>query len=370
MAVFTPQFSLSPWILALFPPILTIRGGIGGIFSGNLSTMLHLGLVKPQLRENTDAYWGLVKSVLVITVIDTLILGSFSFVINLVNGSALLDQWFLFICVPTVACMLAVLTSIPLTSFIAIETFNRGLDPDIIVYPILASVNDIVVTCFFVGVIFFVLWEGVYYSVLVLFFFFILASIGYLASLMLSEKFFQQALREGTFVVIISSLFGSINGVLLTNLGPSLKAKPGLMILYPALTNSLGNVGSIIGSSMTTNIALGYARSFLEELRESGRFIVQVELPAAFIHVVFGVVSYLLSASQGASLFYLISVALTCNLLSFLVISVFALWSAHISFERGLNPDNIVIPAITSLSDTTATLAITPAILIAKLLGL
>jgi hypothetical protein len=29
-----------------------------------------------------------------------------------------------------------------------------------------------------------------------------------------------------------------------------------------------------------------------------------------------------------------------------------------------------VIPAITSLSDTTATLAITPAILIAKLLGL
>ncbi|MCJ7732342.1 magnesium transporter, partial [Candidatus Bathyarchaeota archaeon] len=370
MAVFTPQFSMSPWILALFPPILTIRGGIGGIFSGNLSTMLHLGLVKPQLRENTDAYWGLVKSVLVITVIDTLILGSFSFVINLINGSALIDQWFLFICVPTVACMLAVLTSIPLTSFIAIETFNRGLDPDIIVYPILASVNDIVVTCFFVGVIFFVLWGGAYYSVLVLFFFLILASMGYLVSLMLSEKFFQQALREGTFVVIISSLFGSINGVLLTNLGPSLKAKPGLMILYPALTNSLGNVGSIIGSSMTTNIALGYARSFLEELRESGRFIVQVELPAALIHVVFGVVSYLLSASQGASLFYLISVALTCNLLSFLVISVFALWSAHISFEHGLNPDNIVIPAITSLSDTTATLAITPAILIAKLLGL
>ncbi len=370
IAIFTPQFRQSPWILALFPPILTIRGGIGGIFSGNLATMLHLGLVKPQLRNNTDSYWNLVKSVLVITVIDTLILGSFSFVINLVNGSALPSQWFLFICVPTIACMMAVLTSIPLTSFLAIETFKRGLDPDILVYPILASVNDIVVTSFFVTVIFFVLWSGIFYTVLVLLFILILSSAGYLVSRMRNEKFFLQTLREGTFIVVISSIFGSINGVLLSNLSVSLAAKPGLMTLYPALTNSLGNIGSIIGSKMTTSIALGYARSFMEELKESGMSIIQVEIPAAFMHIVFGVISYLLSAKQGASLVFLISIALTCNLLSFIIISVFALWSAHVSFERGLNPDNVVIPAITSLSDTTATVAVTPALLIAKLIGL
>ena len=201
------------------------------------------------------------------------------------------------------------------------------------------------------------------------FFLLILAAVGYLASIMRGEKFFKQSLREGTFVVIMSSLFGSINGVLLSNLGPSLVSRPGLMTLYPALTNSLGNIGSIIGSSMTTNIALGSARSFMEELKESGRFIVQVEVPAAFMHIVFGVVSFLLSIGEGANLFYLITIALTCNLLSFWIISVFALWSAHVSFERGLNPDNIVIPAITSLSDTSATLAVTPAIIVARLLG-
>ena len=369
IAIFTPEFSKSPWILALFPPILTIRGGIGGLFSGNLATMLHLGTVKPQLRDNTSEYWNLVKSVLVMTVIDTLILGSFSFIINLVNGSASMDQWFLFILVPTIACMLAVLTSIPVTSFIAIQTFKRGLDPDILVYPILASINDIMVTCFFVIIIFFVLWGGLFYSLLVLFFILIVSGIGYLASLMRDERFFQQTLREGIFVVIFSSIFGSINGVLLSNLGPVLASRPGLMTLYPALTNSLGNVGSIIGSQMTTNIALGYSRSFAEELKMSGRSIIQVEVPAIFIHVVFGVISFLLSINQGANLFFLVSVALSCNLLSFVVISVFALWSAHVSYERGLNPDNIVIPAITSVSDTTATLAITPAVLIAKLIG-
>ena len=369
IAIFTPQFSNSPWILALFPPILTIRGGIGGLFSGNLATMLHLGTVKPQIRDNTTEYWNLVRSVLVMTVIDTVILGSFSFLINVVNGSAVLGQWYLFLLVPTVACMLAVLTSIPLTSYIAIQTFNRGLDPDILVYPILASINDIVVTAYFVGVIFLVLWGGIYFSMLILLFFAILGVIGYIGSMMRGNRFFEKTLREGTFVVIISSIFGGVNGVLLSNLGPSLAAKPGLMTLYPALTNSLGNIGSILGSKMTTSIALGYSRSFIDELKESGRSIVEIEVPAAFMYVVFGVVAFLMSFRQGASLGFLVVTSLSCNLLGFGFVSLFSLWSAHVSFERGLNPDNIVIPAITSLSDTTATVAVTPAMLIAQLLG-
>ena len=289
--------------------------------------------------------------------------------INIVNGSAGFEQWYLFLLVPTVACMLAVITSIPLTSYIAILTFNRGLDPDILVYPILASINDIVVTSFFVGVIFLVLWGGIYFSALVFMFITILVVVGYIGSMMRDDRFFQKTLREGTFVVIISSIFGGINGVLLSNLGPSLASKPGLMTLYPALTNSLGNIGSILGSKMTTSIALGYSRSFTEELRESGRSIIEIEVPAAFMYVVFGVVAYLMSFGQGASLGFLVVTSLSCNLLSFGLVSLFSLWSAHVSFERGLNPDNIVIPAITSLSDTTATVAITPSILIAQLIG-
>ncbi len=369
MTVFTPLFSNSPWILALFPPILTVRGGIGGIFSGNLATMMHLGLIKPQIRGNTDQYKGLIKSVLVITVIDTLILGAFSFMINVVNGSALMDQWFLFICIPTVACMMAVCLSIPITSLIAIETFKRGLDPDILVYPILASINDIVVTSFFVVTVFLVLSGGVFYMVLVGLFVIILTVIGYLAIQTRDDRFFQQTLREGTFIVVISSIFGSVNGVLLSNLGPSIASTPGLMTLYPALTNALGSIGSIIGSKTTTDIALGYARSFLEELKESGKSIIQVEVPAAFMHVVFACIAYVISIGSGASLMSLISIALACNLFSFILIAVFALWSAHLAFERGLNPDNIVIPAITSVSDSTATLAVTPALLVARFLG-
>jgi mgtE-like transporter len=369
MAVYTPRFSVSPWILALFPPVLTVRGGIGGIFSGNLATMLHLGLVEPRLRDNTPSYYGLVKSVMAITVVDALVLGSVSFLFNLASGTATPGMWPIFVSVPTVACTLAVGFSVPVTSYIAILTYRRGLDPDIVVYPILASMNDIIVTVFYVTVVSLVLMGGTAYLALGTVFALILAAVALLAHRSRGDSFFRQTIREGTTVVVLSSLFGSVNGVVLSRMSGTLTRTPGLMAMYPALTNALGNIGSIIGSQATTGMALGTARGFREELEDAGREIAKVEAPAALMHVVFAFTAWLITG-PGASLTTLLAVALTANLLSFGVISVFALYSAHQAFERGLNPDNVVIPAITTLSDSAATLALSPAVAAARLLSL
>ena len=51
------------------------------------------------------------------------------------------------------------------------------------------------------------------------------------------------------------------------------------------------------------------------------------------------------------------------------LLSLLALLLAHITHRRGLNPDNVVIPAITSASDTTATLTLLPALAITRLIA-
>jgi mgtE-like transporter len=271
-----------------------------------------------------------------------------------------------------VACIGAVSISIPITSILAIETYKRGLDPDILVYPILASINDVVVTVFFMLTIFTVLKGGVYFTFLVTIYIVILAIISYIGYNNISNAFFIQTIKEGFFVVIMSSVFGGMNGVFLSRLSKNLSKSPGLVVLYPALTNALGNIGSIIGSKTTTNMALGYARTFKEELMDAGVSIVQVEVPAAFMHIVFAILSFFIVGKNtlNNNLSFLIAVSIMSNLISFLVISIFALFSAYQAFQRGLNPDNIVIPAITSISDTTATLSVTPAIFVAHLIGL
>jgi len=371
ISVFTPRFGATPWILALFPPILTIRGGIGGIFSGNLATMLHLGLVRPRIRENTPVYYQLISATFVITLIDTLAMGVFAFVLNLALGRITLGLLPVFIVVPPVACVLAMALSIPLTSVLAIVTFRRGLDPDILVYPILASFNDIIVTAAFVVTVFLVLAGGPSLYLLWGIFLTIFAATGLLVWRNRRVDFFHQTIREGTTVVVMSSLFGSVNGVFLSGMSGSLQRYPGVVVLYPALTNALGNIGSIVGSTTTTNFALGIVRDLREEVRGALGSIARVEAMALLMHLVFGVVSFLLAGpiASGASLASLIGVAVMVNLLTFLPIALFTLVLAYQAFMRGLNPDNVVIPVITSISDTVATLALLLSLTIFKLVG-
>ena len=333
--------------------------------------MLHLGLVRPQIRGNTDVYRRLINAVFVLTFLDTLGMGMISFVLNLLFGRASLGQLYIFALVPTISCTMAVSISVPLTSLIAIMAYKRGLNPDILVYPILSAVNDIVVTSCFIATSFLVLKGGsILYllggGVLLLLLFSL-----FLALRNRKAEFFSQTLREGSLIVVFSSIFGSMNGLFLSRMMQGIQHSPGMVVLYPALTSTLGDIGSIIGSITTTSLALGYIRNFREEVRAGIGPILQVEAVAALMHVVFGAVAYLIvkPVSPGASLPFLMGVALVSNLSSFLVISAFALVVAFFSFRRGLNPDNVVIPIITSTSDTVATLSMFPAFSIVKLMG-
>jgi mgtE-like transporter len=370
ISFFSPQFGGAPWILALFPPILTLRGSIGGIFSGNLATMLHLGLIRPRIRGNTREYTQLLSSVFVISLIDTQVMGLIAFTLNLVLGRVSPGQLPIFAVVPTLSLVLAQLVAVPLTSLIAIATFRNGLDPDIIVYPILASINDIMVTASFVLTVFMVLQGGFFHYLLGGVFAFIVCFCCFIALRNRQIEFFHKTIREGTAVVILSSLLGSANGIFLSSLSETILSHPGLIVMYPALTNALGNIGSIVGSTRTTNLALGYRKSLREEALGSLSAIIRVESIALMMHFIFGVIAYSIvnSTSPGVSLVFLIGVALISNISTFLVISLFSIVIAFLSFERGLNPDNIVIPVITTTSDTVATIALLPALTIIKLI--
>jgi len=253
---------------------------------------------------------------------------------------------------------------------VAIATFRKGLDPDILVYPILSSVNDIVVTTSFVATVSLLpiskkipfLLEAVFFGITILCLF--------LAWRNRQNEFFSKTLREGATVVTLSSLFGSVNGIFLASMRKNLLLNPGIVILYPSLMSGLGSIGSIVGSVTTTSLALGYARSFREEVQAGLKGIFQVEVVAMLMHIVFGFIAYLIvkPASGLKGLNFLLGVALISNLSSFIVISLFALIVAFHSFKRGLNPDNVVIPAITSTSDTVATLSMLTAIALIKII--
>ncbi len=357
--LFSPLFESSPWILALYPPLLSVRGNIGGIFSGRLSTMLHIGEAEPQLKGNTTEFYSLIRAVFFLTFTDTVGVGLIAFAVNLFFGNAALADLLLFVIVPPVTSLLAMAVAIPLVSFIGITAYRKGLDPSILLYPAMSTIDDVLITLCYVLVVNITLLPGGSASIQVVA---VIMCMVFLAILVRhrGERGFRRTLTEGGPMILFSSLLGIFAGVGLASLREEISKKPSVLMLYPALIDTLGDIGSILGTRETTKLALGYTSSFYRTLKETFADLISVEIAGALIHLVFGLVTFLLARATGlaAELSLLVRIALMCNIISFLLISALSLLVATQTFKRGLDPDNFVIPAVTSVSDIGATMAL------------
>lgn len=356
---FFPLLESAPWILLLFPPVLSVRGSIGGILSGKLSTMLHVGEAEPRLRGNTRQFYSLVNAILFLSFADTIGIGALAFLVNLLLGNVVIQHLPFFIVVPPLTCVLAMSVAIPVVLFVGATAFKKGLDPDVILYPAMSTVDDVVVTVCYVVVVNLVLISGVlaYMSLASL-----LLAVLFLAMLLKHKEIrvFRRTLTEGAPIVALSSFLGVISGIGLASLKERIENHPSILILYPALIDTLGDIGSILGSMETTKLALGYARSSWNALKETMANLLSVETAAAIMHVCFGLVAFFIGKAAGLTpnVVLLVTVALISNLVSFLFVSIFSLVVANQTFKHGLDPDNFVIPLVTSASDLGATMAL------------
>ena len=365
MITLLPLFQSAPWILALFPPLLTVRGNIGGIFAGKLGTMLHIGEAEPRLRGNTPEFYSFIRSIMTLTFIDTIGIGFLAFAVNSFFGNASLENFQFFVTVPVLTCLLAMSIAIPIATFFGIEIFKRGLDPDVILYPMMSTIDDILVTVCYAVVVGAALIPGVPLLMGIL-----TIGLGTIFVTMLvrgkNKRIFRKTMVEGVPIVLFASLLGIFGGVGLASLRGEIERRPSLLLLYPALIDTLGDVGSILGAMETTKLALGTVASLKETVKATLADMVSIEIASASMHIMFGVVAFSLGRVIGLNpdLLSLILISLTANFIGFLFISFFSLVVATQTFKRGLDPDNFVIPLVASVSDIGATLALIAAVAI------
>ena len=115
--IFTPVLNTSPWILAIYPLVLTVRGNVSGILSGKVGTMLHTGEIRPQLRDNTSSFYSLLSSILVLTFVDTIIISLMAFSFYLVLQQTSIENLIYFLVLPVLTCTFSMLIAIPITLF-------------------------------------------------------------------------------------------------------------------------------------------------------------------------------------------------------------------------------------------------------------
>ena len=167
-------------------------------------------------------------------------------------------------------------------------------------------------------------------------------------------KYFWKIFKESIIIVIISSLMGLISGTLLSSNETLFYTVPIMLLVLPALNSLIGDISTVLVSRLTTHLYIGTLQPKIqksERLKEDfyGLLITLLLSLGALIFL-----GYLVSVISGIEIVnpLLITLIMCITvLLIFAIMFLLAFVSAIVLFKRGMDPNNFLIPLITSLAD-------------------
>ncbi len=324
------------WAALLYPPLIGARGAISGSVAGRLTSALNLGTVETNLRGENEKLWEILSTGVSASLLASVMIALPFYLMGIDADFPTL----LAISLITVCGVSLIL--LPLKIAVSFESFRRGLDPDIVVYPLVSTAADIVVTILY---IYSVRSAGTLTNL-------VFATAVAAISILLVVKWFSRehlrVLAEVLAATVIVIGIESVAGIFL-NEAVSI-SDINLLFVYPAMLTELGDASSIVGSILTTRLFLGTLRSkipladILPEL--TGVFSVYL----GFFFLMGG----MLWALGGNPWVSVLTFLIAFPIMLIVTTSVVLLTS------RKLDPDNFTIPIATSTADlvTTATVAL------------
>lgn len=352
-------FQFAQWIITIYPAILSAKGIVAGILSGRLGTALHVGTIYPRFIRNTKVFYRLFDLVVVITLVTSLFMSMVAILFGVlfwgVGVSSILE-----ITLNVTATMALGLTISLLTIYVSFISFKRGLDPDVVVYPVMSSTADMMITIYYVAVvrIFFLPSSlGKIIVAVINILYLILVSFTILRNM--HSKEFAKDIREILLTLIIVAFIVNVTGTFLGRISAIVEEKREVYAVYPAIIDMIGDVGSVLGSVSTTKLALGLISPSLRAIRKLKEYIFSAWIASLIIFASLSFISLALTGTVDVSSFAGFTLILsTANVIAVPIIIVISFFVSILTFKYGFDPDNFVIPLESSLADSVATIAL------------
>lgn len=284
-------------------------------------------------------------------------MGSLGSLVGVLVTGTPFSEFFVILSVIVSSMGLSILAISPLTFWVSVASYRRGLDPDVLVYPVISTIADLIITALYMGVLYIVLLSpGA--SLLIL----NLINVVFVGVVLLSvrkiyrEKEFVNTVKEFMMTLVIVTIIVNITGTALNRITESIGRRPEIFMMYPALIDTVGDVGSIIGSTATTKMALGVMATEFSAMTTHW-----VEIGSAWLASITMFVLYALTSAAvyGIGKFPgLLEEVMTTNLIVVPIIIVISFSTAIVTRKRGLDPDNFIIPIETSISDGLTTIGL------------
>ena len=351
-------FGLSPWAITLYPIVISAKGVGSGLLSGRLSTGLHLGTIHTRFFGNTKSFYKLLEALLVLTLVTSVTICAISLVFGILFWGITLSDFPSILSVVVATMALGLLLSF-LTIKVSFISFERGLDPDVVVYPVMSTVADVFITLCYIAVLnlFFIgtlgQWAIGLACLIPVFLVF------YILSKNLHQAEFVKTIKESMVTLFLVSLLVNVTGTVLLGISKFISERVEIYTIYTALIGMIGNVGSVVGSTATTKLALGLLEPSFSSMRNHAKNIFSAWTASIIMFIILAILSLSVNSLFSFSVFFsLISIVLVANLLAVAAIVILTYAISILTFKRGLDPDNFVIPVESSLADSVTSIAL------------
>jgi mgtE-like transporter len=192
----------------------------------------------------------------------------------------------------------------------------------------------------------------------------------YLVSKDKNDFEFKRTVRESFLMLILVALIVTLTGTIFGGLTRFTQKEivmiyPALLTAYPALINNISNVGSVVGSTANTKLALGLLKPTFNSIQNHAKNITSAWLASFLIFVILALSSLAINrVSSSSTILDVIAIIWVSNIIAVIGIVLISYGIAVFTFRRGLNPENFVIPLETSF----ATIIMSTSLLVTLLL--
>ena len=347
-----------PGLLVMIPGAIGMRGNIFGSFASRLSTNLHIGIISPKFEMSEQLNHNIFAS-FVLTLVLSIFLGIVANLMCLLlhyPAMSLID----FILISVIAGIISNIIMLPITMFISFKSFEHGWDPDNITSPIIAAFGDLFTLPAIILSLFILQFLGISWILkdAVLAVIFIVVAVSFVYCYRLSDET-KTILSQSSPVLLLCSFLGCSAGGILNGAVETLLTNPSLLTLIPLFSGACGSLISILGARLSSGLNSGLveplSRPEGEALHNFGICFILAIVIFPFIAIL-AETSSIIFGVAGVGFDKIIPISTLSGLILVTIMVFLVYYISTISYNHNLDPDNIVIPISTSVTDSISSL--------------
>lgn len=347
-----------PGLLVIIPGAIGMRGNIFGSFASRLSTNLHIGIISAKFEFSEDLNHNIFSS-FVLTLVLSLFLAIIAKILCILlrqPSMSLID----FILISVIAGVISNLIMLPITMFVSFKSFEHGWDPDNITSPIIAAFGDLFTLPAIIASIFILqlMNFSIIFKDVVLALILIVVLVSFVYCYRLSDET-NRILKQSTPILLLCSFLGGAAGSILNSAVETLLTNPSLLTLLPLFSGESGSLISILGARLSSGLHSGLIEPFNKPEGEAvHNFIVSFIL----VIIVFPIIGLLAEGSSyalgvvGVGFDKIMEISTLSGIILVAIMVIIVYYVSITSYNHNLDPDNIVIPISTSITDSISSL--------------